>query len=85
MTEPRRWPVNANWARERAIGATEDAIDELIEVMGALGENNPAKAVGRIKRAVKLMNYVVRVLIYAKFGEKAGELPEEPAQEAESQ
>lgn len=74
-----RWPLNANHARERAVDAAEDVIDLLFDVAGAIARDDHETALNALKRAHRLLTYLINTLIRAKFGEAPEKLPEEVA------
>lgn len=84
MAKPKRWPENVNAARQAAVDAAETTIDALIEATACLVKGNTDGALEQFKRAIRLQNYIVRVLDRAKDGQAPdpmpGEIGEKPKQ-----
>ncbi len=73
MPAPKRWPVNANWARQRAIDDAEDIIDEAAEALGSIAEGQPGEAIDHMKVILRKANGIASTLVAAKYGERHGE------------
>lgn len=77
MPDPKRWPNNSNDARVKAMEAAQQSIVRLVDLIGALLENDMPAALRCVKRIHTLQTYIQSTLMGAKYGEAPEPLPKE--------
>jgi len=59
MTDPKRWPNNAEWARQDSIALAENALDELRDI---LHKTESLSSMGIVLRTARAMDHLQEII-----------------------